>query len=117
MSTVAVVDDVVYAAELDGHIHCLNAKTGERFWQYDTKASIWGSPYFVDGKVLLGTEGCEVFVFKHEKKPDVIGHLVDAAGNIADARRMRRRHARKSRRSICSLSSNSPRRSAPRRPS
>lgn len=32
MSTVAVVDDIVYAAELHGYLHCLNAKTGELCW-------------------------------------------------------------------------------------
>src|SRR5262249_35016977 len=51
MSTVAVVDDIVYAPEVSGIVHCLNARTGEQFWQYDTKASIWNSPCYVDGKV------------------------------------------------------------------
>ena len=71
MSTACIVDDVVYIAELHGYLHCLDAKTGKHFWQYDIKASIWGSPYYVDGKVFLGNDN-ELFVFKHEKKHDVI---------------------------------------------
>ncbi len=71
MSNVAVVDGLVYAAELHGYLHCLDAKTGKHYWQYDTKCEIWGSPYFVDGKVLLGNSA-ELFVFRHDPKPEVI---------------------------------------------
>ena len=72
MSNVAVVDGLVYAAELHGILHCLDAKTGKFYWQYDTKSSIWGSPYFVDGKVLLANESGDLFVFRHNPKPEVI---------------------------------------------
>ena len=54
--TACVVDDILYISELAGYLHCLDAKTGKHFWQYDTKAAIWGSPYYVDGKILLATE-------------------------------------------------------------
>ncbi len=70
MSTVAVVGDIVYAAELHGYLHCLNAKTGEPYWQYDTKATIWGSPFFADDKVFLATDAADLWVFKHDKKPE-----------------------------------------------
>jgi outer membrane protein assembly factor BamB len=90
MSNVAVVDDVIYAAELDGHLHCLNAKTGDPYWQFDAMASIWGSPYFVDGKVLIGTEEGTLFVLKHDPKPDVIDHFALGAKNQAEARQMRK---------------------------
>lgn len=79
MSTACVVDGVVYISELQGQLHCLDAKTGKKFWQYDTKSAIWGSPYFVDGKVFLATEGGEVFVFKHTKEPKVIDDLDNPA--------------------------------------
>ena len=90
MSTVAVVDDVVYAAELHGYLHCLSAKTGEVYWQYDTKSSVWGSPYFVDGKVLLGTDSGDLYVFRHDPAPDVIDYLGGGANNQADARRQQK---------------------------
>ena len=80
MSTACVVDDIVYISELHGYIHCLDAKTGEFFWQYDTKASIWGSPSFVDGKVFLATDSGDLFVFKHEKKPKKIDGVGAATG-------------------------------------
>jgi outer membrane protein assembly factor BamB len=68
ISNVAVVDGLVYAAELSGYLHCLDAKTGEHYWIYDFKDDVWASPYYVDGKVLLGTASGDFYVFNHGKK-------------------------------------------------
>jgi outer membrane protein assembly factor BamB len=81
LSTVAVADGIVYAAEISGYVHCLNAITGEHYWQYDTKASIWGSPYYVDGKVLVGTDQGDLFIFRHTSRPKTI----DGVGAAQDA--------------------------------
>lgn len=94
MSTAAIVDDVVYISELHGYLHCLDAKTGEFFWQYDTKASIWGSPYYVDGKVFLACENGDMWVFKHDKKPKKID-AVEAAKDAPDMKAARAIHKAK----------------------
>jgi outer membrane protein assembly factor BamB len=78
MSTACIVDDVLYISELAGILHCMDPKTGAHHWQYDTKASIWGSPYYVDEKVYLATDAGDLFVFKHDKKPQKFDEL-DAA--------------------------------------
>src|SRR5438874_1057688 len=75
MSTACIVDDVLYISELTGILHCLNAKTGEHYWQYDTKASIWGSPFYCDGKVYLANDQGDLYVFRHDKKPEKIDEL------------------------------------------
>jgi outer membrane protein assembly factor BamB len=75
MSTASVVDDIVYIAELQGYVHCLDAKTGKKFWQYDTKGAIWGSTNVLDGVVYLATESGDLFAFKHTKAPKVIDEL------------------------------------------
>jgi outer membrane protein assembly factor BamB len=75
MSTACVVDGLVYISELRGILYCLDAKTGKKYWQYDTKGSIWGSPYYADGKVYLATEAGDLFVFKHDPKPPAIDEL------------------------------------------
>jgi outer membrane protein assembly factor BamB len=80
MSTVAVVDDVVYAAEVHGYVHCLSAKTGELYWTCDTRASIWSSPYYVDGKVLVTTDAGELYVLKHLKEPKKFDGVLAAQG-------------------------------------
>ncbi|OWK40486.1 PQQ-binding-like beta-propeller repeat protein [Fimbriiglobus ruber] len=75
MSTATIVDGILYISELAGYVHCLDAKTGKKFWQYDLKSSVWGSTYYVDGKIFIAAENGDVFVFKHDKNPQVIDEL------------------------------------------
>lgn len=65
--TAAVHDGLVYFTEEPGYIHCLDAKTGAHLWDHDFKTGIWGSPYYVDGKVYVGTVDGEVLIFEHGK--------------------------------------------------
>jgi outer membrane protein assembly factor BamB len=80
----------VYISELQGFLHCLDAKTGKKYWQHDLKAAIWGSPFYVDGKVFLANEGGDVFCYKHEKQPRVIDDL-----DIPDAKDARDYNAKR----------------------
>jgi outer membrane protein assembly factor BamB len=64
MSTVAVTDGWLYAADLSGFLHCLDYETGQRQWIHDTFAALWGSPMVVDGHILLGDEDGELVVLK-----------------------------------------------------
>lgn len=68
LSTVAVHDGVVYAAELAGYLNAFDAKTGEKLWEHDFTASTWCSPYYVDGKVFMGTDTGDLYVFKAGRK-------------------------------------------------
>ncbi len=72
MSTVAIADGLLYISDLSGFLYCLDVKTGRRHWRHDTYAAVWGSPYVVDGKVMLGTEDGEVIVLKHGPKLEVL---------------------------------------------
>lgn len=56
LSTVAVQDGLVYAADLSGRIHCVDFATGKRYWEADVLAAIWGSTLVADGKVFIGDE-------------------------------------------------------------
>ncbi len=75
ISTCCVVDGLVYAAEERGYLHCLDAKTGQRYYEYDFKASVWGSPYYVDGHVYIGTEDGDIVIFKGGKEPTVVNKV------------------------------------------
>lgn len=75
MSTACIVDDILYISELQGQLHCLDATTGKKFWSYDTKGAIWGSPIYADGRVYLASEAGELFVFKHSKTPKTIDDI------------------------------------------
>lgn len=67
MSTCAIHDGLVYVSELAGYMNCLDARTGQRYWHHDLKADVWGSVYYVDGKVYVPTDWGDVFVFAHGK--------------------------------------------------
>jgi len=72
ISTCAIADGLVYAADLSGFLYCLDEKTGQLYWKHDTFSAIWGSPYVVDGKVMLGTEDGDVLVFTHGKEKKLL---------------------------------------------
>jgi outer membrane protein assembly factor BamB len=89
MSSACIVDDILYISELAGFLHCMNAKTGEHYWQFDTKASIWGSAYYVDGKIYLANDQGDLFIFKHDKNQTVYDE-VKAAQNAKDMKEARK---------------------------
>ncbi|MCC9606647.1 PQQ-binding-like beta-propeller repeat protein [Blastopirellula sp. JC732] len=70
IGTVAIKDDILYISDFSGLFHCLNAKTGKRYWTYDMLAAAWGSPLIVDGHVYIGDEDGDVCVFKLSSDPD-----------------------------------------------
>ncbi|QDU20010.1 outer membrane protein assembly factor BamB family protein [Urbifossiella limnaea] len=91
MCTACIVDDVLYLGELPGYMHVFDAKTGEHKWQYDTKTAMWGSCYYVDGKVMLGNDNGDLYVWKHEKNQPVIEELDPNAKDQKEARAFRLR--------------------------
>jgi len=72
MSTVAIRDGLLYAAELDGYLHCLDVATGKRLWRHDLEAPVWASPLVIDGKVYVGNEDGDITVFKHDRHAKVL---------------------------------------------
>lgn len=73
MSTVAVHQGVVYAAELDGFLRAFDSETGRELWQHDLLATVWGSPLVADGKVYLGDEDGELVVLRAGREIEVLG--------------------------------------------
>ena len=74
LSTVAIADGLVYAADMPGRLHCLDAETGKCYWVFETKSDTWSSPFAVDGKVYLGTRKC-LWVFAAGKEPKVLAQI------------------------------------------
>ena len=71
ISTISVMDDLVYLAEYAGIIHCLDANTGKVAGRMISLADL-GPTLVVDGKVLLGNEDGDLLVMDHGKdKPKV----------------------------------------------
>lgn len=68
LSTCAIHDGLLYTGELAGYVHCLDAKTGKKYWDYNMNAATWSSPYWVDGKIFFGNDDGKILVFTHGKE-------------------------------------------------
>ena len=68
MSTCAIHDNLLYACDLAGYFHCLDATTGQLHWKHDLKGAVWGSPMWIDGKVYIATDDGDVYIFQHGKQ-------------------------------------------------
>jgi outer membrane protein assembly factor BamB len=81
ISAVSCHDGLVYAAELDGFLHCFDAKTGKKYWDHDMKDGTWAAPFYADGKVFVGTEGGDILVFQHGKEKKLL-NKIDMGKNL-----------------------------------
>jgi outer membrane protein assembly factor BamB len=72
LSTVAIHDGIVYASDLSGFLHALDARTGALFWRHDLLAAVWGSPFVADGRVYIGDEDGDVAILRAGRQKEVI---------------------------------------------
>jgi outer membrane protein assembly factor BamB len=72
VTNVAIDQGLVIAADYSGAVHCLDAKTGERYWSHDVLSHILASPLIVDRKVYVGDEDGEFTVFALSKQKKVL---------------------------------------------
>jgi outer membrane protein assembly factor BamB len=69
--------------DFSGFLHCLDATTGQVYWNYDMESAMWGSPLWTDGKIYVTDEDGDVRIFPSSKEPPskeaVIEHNMGAA--------------------------------------
>lgn len=75
LSTVAISNGLVFAADLSGFVHCVDLKTGKRCWQHDTLSAIWGSPMYADDHLLVGDEDGVLTILKAASDLSVVKKL------------------------------------------
>ncbi len=73
LSTPTIYNDLIFAPDFSGFIHCIDANTGKAYWAYDTKSHIWSSPLVADGKVYVGTEDGDLVVLEASKTMKEVG--------------------------------------------
>jgi outer membrane protein assembly factor BamB len=74
-STPAVHDGLVYVADCDGMVHCVDAETGRPYWVHDAGRDIWASTLVADGKVYVGTRGRQFWVLATGKEKRVLSSI------------------------------------------
>ena len=75
ISTVAIQNGLLFAANLTGFLHCIDLETGKKYWEHDLLAAVWGSPYLVDGKLYIGDEDGDVTILAASKEKKVIAEM------------------------------------------
>lgn len=75
ISTPSVDGDLIYQAEYNGDIHCIDAKTGKQVWVHQTNSRIWSSTLVADGKVYCGNEDGELVILKAGREKELIGTI------------------------------------------
>lgn len=75
MSTPAVADGLVFAADSMRIFHCVDAHTGQPLWTQELKGEVWASALIADGKVYLGTRRGDFWVFALSREKKVLSQL------------------------------------------
>src|SRR5262249_28079892 len=71
----AVHSGLALLTDSGGYLHCLDAKTGQRYWTHDLEGSATASPLVADGKVSVGTENEMVVVLALAKTKQVLATI------------------------------------------
>ncbi len=64
LSFCAIKDGLCFVADLSGYVHCVDARSGQRYWEYDVFENLWSAPLWADDKIYVGGEDGRVFVFQ-----------------------------------------------------
>lgn len=75
ISTISTADGLLFIADFSGRLHCLDAETGERHWMEELGGKIWGSTLLADGKVYVGTDRSEFWVFAAARDVEVLSRI------------------------------------------
>ncbi len=74
LSTVSIDPDngLLFVGDFSGFLHCLDAETGQLYWTHDLKSHIWGSTMVADGKVYVGDEDGDLYIFADSKEKKLL---------------------------------------------
>lgn len=71
LSSVVVHKGLVFAPDVTGLLHCVDAATGEGVWIHDLKDNLFGSPIIMVDTLYLGTED-GVSIFNVDRKKQIL---------------------------------------------
>jgi len=80
IATPVISDGLLYVADYNGYVHCVDASNGEQLWTHDLFAGVWGGLLVAGDKVYVGDEDGGVTIFaKGRTKKLIAQHSMDSA--------------------------------------
>jgi len=73
ISTPSLHEGLLYQAEYNGNIHCIDITNGKILWTYATNSRIWSSTLVADGKLYCGTEDGELIILRTGREMKLVG--------------------------------------------
>ena len=74
LSTPTVAQGCVYAVDVAGRLHCVDADTGKCCWIFESGSEAWGTPLIADGKIYFGNKS-KLFVLKQGKQKKLLAEM------------------------------------------
>ncbi len=102
VATPAVAGGLVFVADCNGVVHCVDANTGEPVWTHELGGDIWSSTLVADGKVYVGSRNKDFCILSatREKQvlatvkfPDTISATPTAANGVLYINTLKRLYA------------------------
>jgi outer membrane protein assembly factor BamB len=72
LSSPAVSNGLIFIADTERVVHCVDAKTGKAIWTHDCAGDFWASPYVADGRVYIGSRRGDFWVFAATAEKQVL---------------------------------------------
>lgn len=65
-----IKDGLLFIVDTTGIVHCIDAKTGQSYWNCDLLAESWSTPLIVEDKVLIGDEDGDMAILRLSSDPN-----------------------------------------------
>jgi HEAT repeat protein/outer membrane protein assembly factor BamB len=75
VATPVVKDGLLYVADLGGTLHCLDAATGARVWNHETRAAIWGCLLLAGDHLYVGNVDGTMDILRAGRQKELLAQI------------------------------------------
>jgi len=75
VATPSISQGLLVIPDYSGVVHCLDAKSGKLFWQYELSANVTSSPLVADGKIYVADMDGDLAIFRLSHELELINRI------------------------------------------